>query len=270
MSRLRSRLGPTLRSWPPSARLLTEVRVATLGRATSQPEFAMCMRLATPGSTVIDVGANVGNYALGLKKRVGRRGRVIAMEPNPSVYRQLERSTWLSGVEALQAAAAEESGEAVLYVPRAEDGSTGDPLGSLAHPDTSASQIAIRTITIDEIAINGQVSLIKIDVEGFEASVLAGAQSTLDEHAPALVIEIEQRHLPTGSVAEVVESLTTRGYKCAAIGAEGLLPWREFDIQRDQLSHLNGNALTSPHGYLNNFVFWSPDSEINTLLSSDR
>ena len=66
------------------------------------------------------------------------------------------------------------------------------------------SELSVLTLSVDSLGLDARVALIKIDAEGHEASVLAGMQSLLRAHHPALIVE-------TGS-AELVASLVALGY----------------------------------------------------------
>jgi len=261
--RLRQSIRSTIRTTPPLARLLTEYRVRSLGSAAEQPEFAATVNAALPGTTAIDVGASVGNYALALMKKVGRGGRVIALEANPDVFAELRASTWPSShLTAINAAASDRSGTATFHVPR-RSGSVSHPLGSLEDRTGDSVSTVVPTLTLDELSVQGRVSLIKVDVEGHEGKVLAGASNLLREHRPTLVVEIEERHLAgTTSVADVVNPVLELGYTASGIGTAGLIPWDQFDVSRHQLQLLDLDNNVQPGGqgeYVNNFLLVPAD-----------
>lgn len=237
-------------------------------RRNDQPELRLCMRLAKPGTTAIDVGASVGNYALAMRKAVTRSGRVIALEPNPIVYAELANSTWASGVETIRAAASNEAGSSTLYVPKGRSGDHLAPLGSMAHPITGHAQFDIQSLRLDDMETGPSVSLIKIDVEGHESRVLDGAAATIKRDLPFLVVEIEQRHLRGESIEHVVSKLLQHGYRCAGIRGTELVPWSEFDTERHQLQYVVSDTQLVPGSeaaYVNNFVFWHPESHLNSV-----
>jgi FkbM family methyltransferase len=250
-----------LRRYAATGRLLTEYRVHQLMRAECSADLARCSDLATPGSVAIDVGASVGNYALAMSKSVGRDGRVIALEANPAVFDELVCSTWGSRVSPLNLAASSRPGWARMTVPLDEMEAQLEPLGTLeARYGTSSRHFKVRCVRLDDLVGGPRpVSLVKIDVEGHEADVLLGAAELLERDHPTLVIEIEQRHLTGRSVADVVEWVIARGYACYGIKGRKLIPWPDYDIERDQLQWLVGDGLSQPNlghvGYINNFLF---------------
>ena len=74
-----------------------------------------------PGGVFIDIGANVGYYAIKAFHRLGPKGRVIAIEPNPDVALRLKRNMYLSGADGIElheVAVADSDGEVTLFSPR--------------------------------------------------------------------------------------------------------------------------------------------------------
>jgi FkbM family methyltransferase len=150
------------------------------------------------GGDFVDVGAHIGLYAVRAARELGDRGRVLAFEPNPSARAQLEENLALndrSNVIVVAAAAAAASGRATLHVP-----ATADPSFSSLEGGRFAegAPVEIETETIDT-AVAGRAlspSVIKIDVEGGELDVLRGAERTIDEFRPAVLVEVSERTAP--------------------------------------------------------------------------
>src|SRR5919199_5361377 len=63
--------------------------VTLFGGGFERPELERARALARPGTTAIDVGANVGVYSVVLARAVGPTGRVLAFEPAPENARRL-------------------------------------------------------------------------------------------------------------------------------------------------------------------------------------
>jgi FkbM family methyltransferase len=166
--------------------------------------------VVAPGSTVIDVGANIGFFSLKFGRWVGAAGRVVAIEPerrNVAALRRRVRSAGLEGViECVNAAAAERSGEVRLAVNPVHPG--GHRVADEGEP--------VRAVTIDEITAGDprRVALIKIDVQGAELSVLSGARRVVERHRPAIFTEIDSDSLEQfgSSAAELIETLDSLGY----------------------------------------------------------
>ncbi|NDJ76528.1 MAG: FkbM family methyltransferase [Chloroflexi bacterium] len=143
----------------------------------------------TPGTSVIDVGANIGFFTLRFGHWITGSAKVFALEPEPANFHRLTRRIARAGlidrVEAIRAAAAETSGELRLAV---------DPV----HPGNhklATSGIPVQSIAIDALMAKHdwpRVALLKIDVQGAEQRVLAGAAETLRRFRPAVFIEIDR------------------------------------------------------------------------------
>ncbi len=134
------------------------------------------LRGHTPGGGVfVDVGANVGTYALAMARHVGERGTVIAIEPHPVTFARLAFNTTASNapqVRLVAAAAGPEDGELLIET-------DGDNLGASHVVTGSASGKAIKVPSLRLTRILEQagvtsVDTLKIDVEGFEDRVLTG------------------------------------------------------------------------------------------------
>lgn len=160
------------------------------------PERAVLRRLLRPGMTVVDVGANVGYYALLFRQAVGPRGRVVCLEPDPGNLRELRRNVernHLHNVEVVAAAAGEAAGEI-----RFSSGLNGSV--------SAAGDLRVPAIRLDDLS-DGPVDLIKIDVEGYEAAVLRGAAGLIERRRPTLFIELHPALLTADSHHELVSAL---------------------------------------------------------------
>lgn len=165
-------------------------------RLVQAPGFpAILSKFCLPGSTAIDAGANIGQWSLPMARLVGRSGRVYAFEPMPETSSSLRKTFRVNGLkhaEAHAVALSDRAGEATLYVNTSETQIVDSGVSSLERQAPGSIPLQVRTVALDEF-LEGRgappVSFIKIDVEGHEARVLAGARATLRAHRPALVIE---------------------------------------------------------------------------------
>jgi FkbM family methyltransferase len=127
------------------------------------------------GGVFVDVGANVGTYALALAQNVGALGKVIAIEPHPVTHARLafnNAASRFAQVRLVQAAAGADDGELLIET-------DGDNLGAshIVASDSSGKAIKVPSLRLQRIldeAGVGQVDALKIDVEGFEDRVLTG------------------------------------------------------------------------------------------------
>jgi FkbM family methyltransferase len=156
--------------------------------------FAATIR---PGDTVIDVGANLGYYTLLAADLVGETGHVVAIEPNPEVFRRLAASVRVNGFAGrtstrnVALAAAGEGGTRPFFVPAGEPkngrfvGAGEDPAWLAAHG--KLFDVALGRINPDEFE---RVDFIKIDVEGAELAVLDHLRPVIERFRPKVVCEV--------------------------------------------------------------------------------
>ncbi len=139
-------------------------------------------RLAAPGETALDAGANVGVMSNLLAHAVGPRGRVVSFEPHPLIYATLSRNValWrehedsMAAVDARQAAVSSAAGTSSLAIdPDMFAGNKGT--ASLEHTDPENST-EVQTVRLDE-QVEGPIGVMKLDVEMHERSALEGAES---------------------------------------------------------------------------------------------
>jgi hypothetical protein len=143
--------------------------------------------LVAPGERCLDVGASVGLHTVRLAKLTGALGDVIAIEPDRELARRAAANITLnklSNARVIQAAAAD-------------------------RPDHPAAQPP--AITIDQVC-PGPVALIRIDVAGQEAAVVAGAEQTLATYSPAIVF-CHEPALRTDSAPAAFGQLADLGYQ---------------------------------------------------------
>ncbi|MFN3648010.1 MAG: FkbM family methyltransferase [Armatimonadota bacterium] len=132
-----------------------------------------------PGGVYYDVGANNGFFSLLAAARVGTDGAFFSFEPLPE--------NGVSACELISAAVSDRVGRMTLYL--VHDGSHATP-SLLERSDCGRLDVA--TTTLDEFAAgHRQPDAVKIDVEGAEAMVLAGATRLMTGAAPPVfVIEL--------------------------------------------------------------------------------
>jgi FkbM family methyltransferase len=143
----------------------------------------------TPNGCFWDVGANLGYYAGLFSERRFAQGQVYAFEPNPALSSRLRRSLQhRTNVTVFDLALGAKPGEHTLRIPR-----RGSNLATLRDLG-SGREVRIPVDTIDRLLEQGvrPPDLIKIDVEGWEAEVLAGFRS-LQTIRPVVHFELIER-----------------------------------------------------------------------------
>jgi FkbM family methyltransferase len=171
-------------------------REKDLWLGTYEPDLQRKLRqVLAPGMVVYDVGANIGYLTVGIARLVGSNGRVVAFEPLPSNYLRLREAMKLNEfegrVQAVQAAVGERPGTARFLVHAS--GGMGKLVGSAGRQAQYVDEIEVRVVQLDGFVAKGEGEApdwIKIDVEGGEAKVLAGAEDLLRRARPGLLLEL--------------------------------------------------------------------------------
>jgi FkbM family methyltransferase len=148
-------------------------------------------RAATPGAGIaIDVGANVGAYALLFGQWVGPRGTVIAFEPEPSVFRGLSSHIHLNRLESVVRPVMAAIGDREDTVDLIVGGTAGE--ARLAGCNDPQPTIQTLMTTLDSYCARErlQPDVIKVDVEGWELAVLRGARALLSR-TPGVALFVE-------------------------------------------------------------------------------
>jgi FkbM family methyltransferase len=161
-------------------------------RATSR----RLLEFARPGSIVLDVGANIGAHTLPLARAVGSQGRVVAVEPTDSAFARLVRNRSLNPdleprIVTVQSALGPPGAAA------ADGYYSSWPLQPVAsrHPilrGTRHAATGAKAVTLDDLVASlnlPRVDLVKIDVDGGELEVLAGAGGVIARDSPTVVFE---------------------------------------------------------------------------------
>ena len=169
------------------------------------------IRLLKEGMIVVDVGANIGVYTILAAEKVGKNGKVIAIEPEPKNYQQLLKNIKLNNFQnviPINIALADHNGSEKLYI------SYCAGLHSLIASENTISSIKVPLKTVDKLLeeLNlKKIDIIKIDTEGSELPVLKGAEKTLKAN-PNIKIIVAAEHYPS-EIKEVSQFLNNKGFK---------------------------------------------------------
>jgi FkbM family methyltransferase len=178
------------------------------------------------GAVFVDIGANIGTYALWAAVRVGPVGRVIALEPHPRTFAKLEFNRTINGAEnvrCLNIAAGPETGAAILRF----DGG-GNVGGASLHADGGAKGDADVAVSVQPLAdiLSEQkvdrVDVMKVDVEGYEDRALLPYFARAPKAFWPRIIMIEtvlSDHWERDCLAELAEL----GYERAAATTENVI-----------------------------------------------
>lgn len=162
--------------------------------------------LDLPVGLAVDAGAHIGNHSVFFAKVLGLK--TVSVEPRPESFALLQRNILANGVESLVTAvqAVLGAGPGRVNLEQQIDGNTG----SVTTRYESLGEYEVRRL--DDI-VDGEVVLLKVDVEGDERVVLDGAEEMLFKSRPLVVVEAH-----TGrALTELVEILSPLEYEPIAI-----------------------------------------------------
>ncbi len=188
-------------------------------------------RMVSPGDVVFDCGCHQGLTTLLFSHWVGPTGRVIAFEALPDNFAVLRKNLELNGaanVDPVHAAVGAAQGSVALDVRPNANVSTGN------------FGLQVPMVCLDQYADRAP-NLLKIDVEGFEAEVLKGAQRVLATH-PKIILELHTRSLADfgTSVEEVLGLLKLQRYKT----------WIQADSEAEPVAYRGEPIKTRVHLFM--------------------
>jgi FkbM family methyltransferase len=175
-------------------------------------------KVLKPGMTVLDIGANIGYYAMMERDLVGPEGRIIAVEPASANIAMLKRNVALNGhenIDFFHMAISDRDGSQELLI---------SPFSNLHsfHVRTDAKRQTgeteeVETRTVPSLMAEfGQPDLLRMDVEGHEVEVFNGMIEAIErgELAPMIVFETHRRHYtPEHDMVAPLRRLFACGYK---------------------------------------------------------
>lgn len=174
-----------------------------------------------PGDVFIDVGANIGLFSMIAAREVGPKGQVHAFEPSKETWRRLCQNVRINNfgnVVCVHSGLSETAG--ILELLKSTEGydawnSFGKPIKGL---NFRTEKVEVHTLDkyVADHDLTERVGLIKIDVEGWETRVLAGASNLLSHNcAPDLLVEFSDKTLKLAgsSYQELYQNISQYGYK---------------------------------------------------------
>jgi FkbM family methyltransferase len=161
------------------------------------------------GDTIVDIGANIGTVSLAAASIVGKLGKVLAIEPHPETFQNLESNIRLNkytNITTFQYAVGREN-KIICF-------------SNLSSDDqnfvVSDGVIEVKQVTLDSLIEEQSikhVDMLKIDTEGYEKEILLGAQKMLNK-VDCIYIETRETNLVhfSTSVRELIQLLRDAGY----------------------------------------------------------
>jgi len=166
-----------------------------------------------PGDCVVDVGANIGAFAVYAAQRA--RGPLLAIEPHPANAAALRANLRANGAERAQVAeCAVADAAGVLPLVLGAPGTT-HRLGAAGNAPTAGGSIDVRVATLPELLAEhgiARVDFLKLDCEGAEGRILPSLPDAFWSGLRAVALEFHD-DASALSHAELQELLETRGFR---------------------------------------------------------
>lgn len=173
-----------------------------------EAESELFTQLVRPGMTIVEAGANIGAHSVALAKACAP-GPAFMFEPQRRVFQLLCANLAINGVQnAFAYPEALGRSEGRVVVPEPDYAAHGN-FGAVSTRSEGQPGVPVRLGAIDDLHLR-QCGFIKIDVEGAELHVLAGATQTLARLRPAIYVENDRK----SQQASLISFLDDAGYRC--------------------------------------------------------
>lgn len=191
-------------------------------------------RVVRPGDVALDIGSNLGLVSLRLAARVGAQGHVHAFDPQPRMQDYFRRTLALNPAAPITLhpiGLGTETATLELAVPGHNAGSASLTRQMAARPGVELVKVPVRALDdyAAEIGLT-RVDFIKMDVEGFEAQVIAGGRDLLGRTRPRVIVFEENSPDPVTGLSPALQALLDLDYDLFA------LPKRLFRVAVAPLS----------------------------------
>lgn len=192
----------------------------------------ICKRYLDVNKDVIDVGANIGFYTVMFAKNIAQQ-RVFSIEPTKNAIHRLRRNIELNGVankvEVFEGAVSNTQGTAKIKTIKGKEEYSS--LGEMIHPAISNEKWDLEEIiseTLDELVRRNSLNpgFLKVDVEGTEHLVFAGARKILSEHRPIILSEVSELLLRENgsSSKQVIDTIISYEYDILELTQSSIQP----------------------------------------------
>ena len=208
------------------------------------------------GMICLDIGSNIGYYALLESKIVGADGKVIAIEPSPQNFQHLKKNLEIQNaknVDAYNFAAGDKNGDVNFLVYRESNGSFTIPDGEETDIPGDIIKVTAKTMDsfLEELNIN-HVDFVRMDVEGYESHIIQGMINIIKKSKPMFQIEVHASILGKEGTKKFFKEFQKYGYEAKyyiprdidlpIIGTMNDVKYHKIDtllemLENDTLSH---------------------------------
>jgi len=176
----------------------------------------LAVKFAADCRTVVDLGSNVGYYALLFLTHINPRPKLISIEPSMDNIRRLkanlEANGLLESATIIRTAISDHCGEGQLNLARESNWHSLLPADE-RHSGSESVSVTTLDALLDQLGLT-QVDLVRMDIEGYESVVLGGMYATLNKSKPKLIIELHPQLIGTMPVLDLIDKLQSKhGYR---------------------------------------------------------
>lgn len=205
--------------------------------AYEKQDYDVLIRAMPAGGVFFDIGAYIGIYTLAMARAVGPTGFVCAFEPNPAIFGRLRQhviQNHLTNVRLNQVAIGSAEGRAKLNAPTRENSGAASLLNGNMPARFQARPVEVHVTCLDAYCEKHSVDrldIIKIDCQGYELQVLAGASKVLQKFRPRLLVEYDVDWLfaAGASGTQLCALLDRAGYNCFTVHRGRFVPFAATD-----------------------------------------
>ena len=185
------------------------------------------------GDVMIDIGANIGLVTLTSSSIIGQQGKVYSIEAHPTIFQNLLENIKINNrnnIYTFNTAIGNKTGNVIFSNIRS------DTMNSVEIEDSDGISVAMKKL--DDLPITEtSISLMKIDVEGYEKFVLDGGMKTLEITNCVYFEAIEKLYNKYGYTKKnIIEKMEKHGFKIFEINNKILSPINEKTDQQDLLA----------------------------------
>ena len=198
----------------------------------------MLEKIIKPGMSILDIGSNIGYYPLMELNLIGKKGKLISVEPSSSNIELLKRNLELNNfhqIEIHEGAISDENSEKNFFLSTQSNLNTFHNIGTgIEHLSGEIVKVKVQTIT--SLLKGRSIDLIRMDVEGHEVEVLNGMISSIDEMSklPMIIFETHlSRYTKEHDFKKTLNRLFDLNYRVSLVGS----------------SSVGGSNIISKYGY---------------------
>ena len=200
---------------------LFEKRIKRSIKNNDEKELQLLKKIIIPETDTIDIGVYRGVYSYEMAKY---SKMVHAFEPNPIIFKDIELNLGkiIKNINLYNFALSDKENKVLLKVPirnKNYDKSNYEEYFQMGRATIHEQNVMgdietfeIKSKKLDNFTFSNRISFIKIDVEGHEMSVIKGAENTIKQYKPTLLVEIEEKHSKQ-KVLDSINYINSLGYK---------------------------------------------------------